>query len=83
MVDHGGHQVAHVQYIGATAEGYATGAADLIMSTLINDTYATKRYFDFGISTEQDGYYLNEGLVENKQGFGARAVAYDFYELEL
>lgn len=76
-------QVAHAQYIGATDEGKATGAADLILSALINDHYAGKRYFDFGISTEQGGRYLNEGLAENKQGFGARAVVYDFYEVEL
>ena len=43
--------------------------------------YAGTPYFDFGISTEQNGSYLNLKLLENKESFGARAVIYDFYEL--
>jgi hypothetical protein len=77
-----GH-VAHAQYISATDEGKRTGALDLILDHLVNDYYARHTYFDFGISTEQGGRYLNEGLIENKQGFGARAVVHDFYEWEL
>jgi hypothetical protein len=77
------HQVAHAQYIGSTDEGRDIGAPDLLMSYLIEDCFASKRYFDFGISTEDDGQYLNAGLIENKQGFGARAVACDFYRLEI
>lgn len=76
-------QVAHAQYIGATDEGRAAGAADLVISHLINDYYRDKKYFDFGISTEDAGRRLNAGLAENKQGFGGRAVVYDFYELDL
>ena len=76
-------QVAHAQYIGANDQGKKSGAVDLIMSYLINDYYATKEYFDFGISTEDGGRTLNTGLVQNKQGYGARAVVYDFYELPL
>ena len=76
-------QVAHAQYIGATEEGRRVGASDLIIDRLINDYYARKKYFDFGISTEDAGRRLNEGLAENKQGFGARAVVHDFYELDL
>jgi hypothetical protein len=74
--------VAHAQYIGSTAEGRESGAPDLIMGHLINDYYAGKKYFDFGISTEDSGRRLNAGLIENKQGFGGRAVVYDFYEFE-
>jgi hypothetical protein len=75
--------VAHAQYISASDEGKRTGALDLIINYLINDYYLAKRYFDFGISTEDAGRVLNVGLVENKQSFGARAVVHDFYELEL
>jgi hypothetical protein len=76
-------RVAHAQYIGASEEGKKIGALDLIFDYLINDYYSNKRYFDFGISTEEGGRRLNAGLIENKQSYGARAVAYDFYELEL
>lgn len=76
-------QVAHAQYIAATEAGRAMGAIDIIISYLINEYYAEKKYFDFGISTEDDGRYLNVGLIENKEGYGARAVVYDFYEWTL
>jgi hypothetical protein len=76
-------RVAHAQYISATEEGREVGATDMIVNTLVEGAYASKRFFDFGISTERGGSYLNEGLAENKQGYGARAVVYDFYELEL
>jgi len=59
------------------------GALDLILDVLLNETYVDKPYFDFGISTEDGGRTLNVGLVENKESYGARAVAYDFYELDL
>lgn len=38
-------------------------------------------YLDFGISNENDGRYLNLGLIEQKEGFGARTVVHDFYRL--
>lgn len=75
--------VAHAQYIAAGEEGKRAGALDLVLEHLINEEYAGRRYFDFGISTEEGGRYLNAGLAENKQGFGARAVVYDFYEMEI
>jgi hypothetical protein len=76
-------RVAHAQYIAATATGRELGALDLILDVLLNETYVDKPYFDFGISTEDGGRTLNVGLVENKESYGARAVAYDFYELDL
>jgi len=75
--------VAHAQYIAANSEGKQKGALDLILDHLINDYYRHKNYFDFGISTEDDGRYLNPGLIENKQSFGARAIVHDFYEIDL
>jgi hypothetical protein len=78
-----GDTVAHAQYIAANDEGKQKGALDLILEYLINDYYRHKDYFDFGISTEDDGRYLNSGLIENKQSFGARAIVHDFYELAL
>lgn len=76
-------EVAHVQYIAATPRGKKCGALDLLFHQLIYDRYARKRYFDFGISTEHGGQILNEGLLFQKEGFGARAIMYDVYELKL
>jgi len=75
--------VAHAQYIAASEAGRELGALDLLFQTLINETYAGVRYFDFGISTEQGGRFLNSGLIEQKEGFGARAVTYDHYTWSL
>lgn len=73
----------HAQYISSKDEGKTVGASDIILDYLINDYYSDKKYFDFGISTENDGLYLNTGLVANKEGFGARTTVYDFYELNI
>ena len=75
--------VAHAQYISSTDEGKETDAPDLLIDYLISECYSTKRYFDFGISTEQSGWHLNAGLIGNKEGFGARAILYDVYEMTL
>ena len=76
-------KVAHAQYIASSAEGRAMGALDGLFDYLISQVYAAKSYFDFGISTEQGGRYLNEGLIFQKEGFGARTVVYDAYELKI
>ena len=75
--------VAHAQYISATDEGREIGAVDLVLDVLINERYAAWRYFDFGISTERGGEYLNDGLAQNKESFGARTTVYDSYEVDL
>lgn len=75
--------VAHAQYIAASNHGRSIGALDGLFSYLITEVFASKSYFDFGISTEQGGRYLNEGLAFQKEGFGARAVVYDTYTIKL
>lgn len=86
----------HVQYMATSNEGRSIGALDYLIAHIIDAYTAEVRtavsnsakecglaYFDFGISTEADGRNLNEGLVFQKEGFGARGVCYDFWELEL
>lgn len=75
--------VAHTQYIATTDEGKKEYAVDLMLDLLINEYYAEKKYFDFGISTEENGFHLNEGLIRFKEEFGARAVVHDFYEVDI
>jgi hypothetical protein len=75
--------VAHAQYMAANNDGKLKGALDLVLDYLISEYYRDKKYFDFGISTEDDGRYLNSGLIENKQSFGARAIVHDFYQITL
>lgn len=75
--------VAHAQYIANSQKGRECGALDLVFDKLINEIYADKRYFDFGISTENNGLILNAGLIQQKQEFGGRGVAYDSFILNV
>lgn len=75
--------IVHTQYLANSEEGRELGALDLLIDYLIKDIYKDKKYFDFGISNEDAGRYLNTGLIAQKEGFGARAVVHDFYELEI
>jgi len=72
--------VAHAQYGAVTEEGRLMGAQAYLFSSLIG-LYKDKRYFDFGISNENEGRALNHGLLDWKEGFGARCYAHDFYEI--
>jgi hypothetical protein len=76
-------RVAHVQYIASTEQGRRQGAIDLLFDTLLTDWCRDKAYFDFGISNENGGRVLNRGLIDQKEGFGARAVAHDQYLIDL
>jgi acetyltransferase-like isoleucine patch superfamily enzyme/CheY-like chemotaxis protein len=73
--------VAHVQYSAVTEKGRQTGAQACLFSELI-EQYKGKRFFDFGTSNENEGRALNHGLLDWKEGFGARCYTHDFYEIE-
>ena len=75
--------VAHTQYMACGEAGRACFALDFLLNYLITDKYQQKLYFDFGISNEKQGTVLNEGLIYQKESFGARAVCHDFYEVNL
>lgn len=73
----------HCQYIASSPEGRNLGALDMIFSHLIKEQYKDEGYFDFGISTEDNGKQLNEGLLSQKEGFGATATLYKTYKIVL
>ena len=76
--------VNHIQYIAVSEEGRNKGALDFLFYHLIQNSQKEGfKYVDFGISTEQDGHYLNEGLLFQKEGFGGRGICYDKYEINL
>ena len=76
--------VVHAQYISASPAGREVGALDLLFHHLI-ERYRQQgfRFFDFGISTEEGGQVLNEGLTFQKEGFGGRTICYDTYCIPL
>jgi hypothetical protein len=76
-------RVAHAQYTAASEAGKEKCALDLLFHFLLSEVYAEKPCFDFGVSTERGGRYLNRGLMEQKEGFGARLLAHNHYEIDL
>lgn len=75
--------VAHVQYISANEKGKELGAIDLIFDELVNRKFVSQQFFDFGISTEKMGHYLNENLIFQKEGFGGRGIVYNIYKFKI
>lgn len=80
------NQVAHSQYSEATDEGMSKGAVVFLVKHLI-DYYISERpgirYFDFGISNEEQGCFLNKTLASFKEEFGGRGVACRIYRITL
>ncbi|HEU5047685.1 MAG TPA: GNAT family N-acetyltransferase [Rickettsiales bacterium] len=76
-------KTAHAQYMGANADGLQYGALDAIIAYLLDVEYKTYLYFDFGISTEDGGKFLNQGLIAQKEMLGGRAATYDHYEMSI
>lgn len=73
-------RVAHAQYIASSPRGKGSGALALLFDRLVADAAAEGySYFDFGVSCERGGEYLNEGLLRQKSGFGGRGVNYVCY----
>ncbi len=75
--------MVHAQYIANSELGMSLGGLDIIVQYLLESEYKDKKYFDFGISTEQQGYHLNEGLIHQKEMFGGRAICYDQYKINI
>lgn len=73
--------VAHAQYIASNAEGRQSGCLDYLFDRLIRQIYTHQRYFSFGISNENNGQIINQGLLEWKESFGGRTIVHDFYEI--
>lgn len=75
--------VVHTQYMAISQEGRKIGALDFINHNLINEVFQDRAYYSFGISTENQGRELNQGLIQQKEMMGSRGVALDFYSIFL
>ena len=73
--------VAHPQYISGNYQKNELGSLDFLYHHLITSVFNKKHFFDFGISNENQGLKLNEGLVFWKESFGASIIVHDFYEV--
>ena len=76
--------IVKTQYISADAEGKKMGAIDILFDSLLSQFEEERyHYFDFGTSNLPEDNSLNESLIQQKEGFGGRAVCYDTYEWKL
>jgi len=74
--------VVHPQYVSGQENKNELGSLDYLYDYLITEVFTNIHFFDFGISNEEQGRKLNEGLVFWKESFGARTIIQDFYEVE-
>lgn len=74
--------VVHSQYISGNENKNQLGSLDYLHIYLIKEVFNSKKYFDFGISNENQGRQINKGLHYWKEGFGARTITQDFYEVK-
>ncbi|WP_179348183.1 GNAT family N-acetyltransferase [Winogradskyella pacifica] len=72
----------HPQYVSGNADKNAYGSLDLAYDFIINEMGDDKRYFDFNISSEDNGNKINEGLIFWKESCGARSYTANTYLLE-
>ena len=75
--------VVHGQYAASSEVGKKLRAGDLLSDFLMTQYSSGQKYFDCGRSTEKGGAYLNRALAAHKEGFGARAITYDTYEVDV
>lgn len=73
----------HTQYMASDEVARKIGALDLVINTVIEEYCGKKKWLDFGISTENCGKYLNEGLISQKESFGGRTNIYELWQLNL
>jgi Acetyltransferase (GNAT) domain len=83
VVTYESDRVSHAQYIAASREGRDVAALDLVFDHLLSDPSWDHTYFDFGGSHEEAGRVINAGLIDQKEGFGARSAAHDQYRIDL
>ena len=75
------NKVVHPQYVSGNAAKNELGSLDYLYHHLITNVFKEYSFFDFGISNEQQGRKLNEGLLFWKESFGAKTVIQHFHEV--
>jgi len=76
-------RVVHTQYMANSVEGRNARALDYVNYVLINQVYADRKYFSWGISTEGEGMILNAGLIRQKEEMGGKGITLDTYKINL
>lgn len=69
----------HPQYVSGNLDKNSYGSLDLAYDFAINNFKEDRKYFDFNISSEENGQVLNKGLLFWKETSGARSYTTDNY----
>ena len=75
-------RVVHTQYMANSTEGRNARALDYVNHVLTTRIYTDRKYFSWGISTEEGGRVLNTGLIRQKEEMGGRGVVLDTYKID-
>ncbi len=75
-------KVVHTQYMANSENGRKIGALDYANFKLITEIFKDREFYSFGTSSECEGQVLNEGLIQQKELMGARAIVNDFYKIK-
>lgn len=75
--------LVHSQYMSADSDKNILGSLDFLHDYLFTKVFSDKKIFDFGISNENSGKNINEGLLYWKEGFGARTQVYKKYKVKV
>ena len=70
----------HVQYSVTNSKGRALNALTVLHHYMIETLPSDIHFYNFGKSTEDQGYKLNSNLYYYKNGFGGGSMNYDTYE---
>lgn len=76
-------KVAHSQYTASTPKARKKYYIAALYHYLITEIFAERKYFDFGISTENGGLFLNSGLLNQKFSMGGTGTVYTEYKITL
>jgi len=77
------NSVAHTQYIATTLFAKKNRGLDLIIYKTFELYKDSCKWLDFGISTEDNGRFLNTALIKSKEEFNFRGICYDSYFKQL
>lgn len=77
--------VVKTQYSSASIAGKRCKALDFLLLHLVNHYRDLGKYkwFEFGTSMAEDGVCLNDSLLAQKEGFGARSIACRIYRMDI
>lgn len=73
---------AHVQYMISTEQGRVERSLDLLINHLLKKYKVSYHYFSFGISSENGGLKLNEGLQYYKESFGGKIILHETFKID-